>query len=307
MPADDPFRGVLSFFHTAELKSFGRAAERLGISTPAVSRAVSRLEERLGVKLLLRTSRSVSLTPEGALYQERCREALASLTAGRDALSSTRTVARGELRITLSPILGKPVLDGLGRFALRYPELRIRASMTDRFSRLHEENLDLAIRVGGRKDSSLLQRSLFSTRWVTVATPSYLRARGAPRSPSELARHNCLRFVSQQGKPRDFSFRDAETGRTVTHAVAGTLCIDQGDHLLNAALSGLGIAQVLDFMVEDLVRKGQLVAVLEAHSAEGPKVFALTPKERARSANVRAFLSFLLEELKRPRVEEASH
>ncbi|MGC4087917.1 MAG: LysR family transcriptional regulator [Polyangiaceae bacterium] len=298
MPLDDPFRGVLPFFYTAELCSFGQAAQRLGISTPAVSRSVARLEERLGAKLLQRTSRAVTLTPEGALFRERCREALSSLEAGRQQLSATRNQPQGELRVTLSPILGQRVLQGMGRFTARYPKLRVQVTMTDRFTRLLEENLDIAIRVGGRQDSSLVQRSLLETRWVTLASPAYLQQHASPNRPAELEAHNCLRFVQQNGKPRDFVFRDPDTQRESSLEVAGNFSIDEGDHLLRAALAGLGVVQVLDFMVGEALQQGRLTALLEPFSAPGPKVFALMPKERSKSASVRAFLGFLLEEFR---------
>lgn len=293
MAMDDLFAGVLPFFHTAEELSFRRAAERLGISTAAVSKSVQKLEERLGVKLLVRTSRTVRLTPEGELYRERCREAIASLVAGRELMSQSRRQPRGEVNVTLSMILGRIVVPALPKLTARYPNLEVRLTMTDQVSRLVQESLDVAVRIGARTDSSLVSRPLLSPRWVTVAAPSYLARRGAPSGPDELDRYNALRFVGPNGKPRSWTFADPATGGTVVRDVAGNLRVDHGDQLVDAAIAGLGVAQVLDFMVVEPLRDGRLERVLVTFEAAGPLVHAVSTPERSKTPNVRAFVTFL--------------
>jgi LysR family transcriptional regulator for bpeEF and oprC len=295
MATDELFAGVLPFFHTAESSSFGRAAEQLGVSTAAVSKAVRKLEERLGVKLLVRTSRSVALTPEGAVYLERCREAIASLHAGGELMSQARDQPSGEIRVTLSPILGRQVVPRLPKLAARHPKLEIRMSMSDRLSQLARDRLDLAVRIGGRSDSALVSRRLFAPRWVTVAAPAWVARHGAPASPVALARCNTLRFVGPDGRPRAWTFRNPDTDAVASCDTGGNLRVDNGDHLVDAAIAGLGIAQVLDFMVEGALGDGRLVRLLVPFEAPGPAVHAVSTPERSRTPNVRAFVAFLQE------------
>jgi LysR family transcriptional regulator for bpeEF and oprC len=285
------FAGVEPFFRVAEARSFSGAAERLGVSTAAVSKAVKRLEERVGVKLLARTSRSVSLTAEGELYLERCREAVGSMLAARAQLSQSRRQPSGELRVSASLLLGPLLVPELPKLAARYPRLTLHLSLTDRVSRLIEENLDLALRVGARQSSSLVSRTLLTTRWVTVASPGYLARHGTPRTLSELTRLNCVRFVQPNGRARDFEFLEGARVRNL--AVTGNLSLDHGWHLLDAARAGQGVAQVLDFMVRRAITSGALVELLPASSAPGPAVHAVMAPERSKSTNVRALLTLL--------------
>lgn len=289
----DLFAGVLPFFHVAEERSYRRAAQRLGVSPAAVSKAVLRLEEGLGVKLLARTSRTVALTQEGAVFLERCRDAISSLQAGREQLSESRRHPRGELVVTLPFILGRLVIPELAKIAARYPGLSFRMSLTDRLVRLVEEGVDVAVRVGSKEDSSLIARKLRGSRWVTVAAPSWVARHGPPAHPDDLAGHDCLRFVAPNGRPRDWTFADPATGRTLPTRVTGRLLVDHGEHLLEAAAAGLGICQVLDLMVGESLRSGRLVEVLGSWAAPGPDIHALATPERSRSPNVRAFFAFL--------------
>lgn len=283
----DLFTGVPHFFHVAEERSFRRAAQKLGLTPAAVSKAVLKLEEKLGVKLLQRTSRAVALTPEGTEFLTRCREAISSLQAGREQLSESRRLPRGELSISLPFILGRVVVPALPRLTARYPDLSVRVTMTDRLVRLQEEQVDVGVRVGAREDSALISRLLGGSRWVTVAAPSYLARRGEPARPEELAKHTCVQFVAPNGRPRDWTFTDGEV------KVEGRLRIDQGELMLEAAAAGFGVCQVLDFMVGDRLRDGRLQEVLQRFSAEGPKLHAVAAPERARTPNVKACFAFL--------------
>lgn len=293
--AEQLFQGVLPFVEVARSRSFGQAAATLGISTPAVSKAVSRLEQRLGVRLLLRTSRTVELTPEGERYLSRCQEAVASMEAAREQMNASKRAPSGDLAINLSPILAPQLVPALPRFAARYPRVTLRVSLSDRVSKLHEERVDVALRVGVRTDSSLIQKRLLVTRWVTVASPAFLARHEPPRVPADLLRLNCLRFVLPNGKPRDFTYQAPGVAEPEEVAVRGNLVIDQGVQLLEAALAGMGVAQVLDFMTHQLLRGGALTEVLAPFSAPGPAVYAVATPERHRSPNVRAFNAFLSE------------
>lgn len=285
----DLFTGVLPFVRTAEKRSFGLAAASLGITTAAVSKAVRKLEDELGVKLLDRSSRVVALTREGAEFLERCRPAVLGVQGAREAMQASRREPHGEIAVTLPFILAPFVVPGLAQLGPQYPRLTFRLHVSDRITQLANESYDVAIRMGQLPSSSHISRLLRATRWVTVASPSYLSRKPTPRRPAELAGHNCLRFFAPNGKPRGWSFAGEEI------PIDGNLLIDHGAELVSAAKAGLGLCQVLDFMVQDAVREGALVEVLAVHATEGPSIHALATSSRARSANVRMFIDFLIE------------
>lgn len=287
----DLFAGVLPFVRTAEERSFGRAATSLGITTAAVSKAVRRLEDDLDVKLLDRSSRVVRLTREGEVFLRQCRQAVTDVQGAREAVQGTRREPQGELAVTMPFILASFVVPRLARLAEQYPRLTFRVQLSDRVARLADEEIDVAIRMGDLEPSSLVARLLRNTRWVTVASPGYLGRTPALAGPADLAQHNCMRFLAPNGKPRDWSFMDGD--RTITVAVAGNLVIDNGTSLLDAAEAGMGICQVLDFMVEPALRTGVLTEVLASVAAAGPKIHAVATPSRSRSASVRAFMRFL--------------
>ena len=284
------FTGVVPFFHVAERLSFRRAAEELGVSTAAVSKAVSRLEERLGVKLLNRSSRAVALTPEGRILHARSREAVASLRAGHAQLTRTRGEPRGDVRVSTSFILGPILVGALPALAARYPELVVHLDLSDRVRGLVAEDVDVALRIGARTSSTLVSRVLYRPRWVTVAAPDYLARHGTPARPSDLAGASCLRFVDPRGQPLPWWFAETTGGPPRPLAVAGNLLVNHGDLLLVAAIAGGGIAQLFDFMVGDHLRDGRLVEVLRPFAAPGPPIHAVTAPDRTRSANVRAIV-----------------
>jgi LysR family transcriptional regulator, regulator for bpeEF and oprC len=285
----DPFSGVVPFVHVAEERNFRRAAERLGVTTAAVSKAVAKLEADLGVSLLARTSRSVALTPEGEAYLARCREALSAIRDAREQVARTRGVAQGPLRVTVSAIIARVVVAELARFTQRHPQVTLHLSVTDRVAKLGEEEIDVAIRTGALDDSTLVARKLYAPRWVAVASPAYLARRGTPSTPEELMRHDTLRFVTPRGKPRAFAFTSGAVD------TKGPLFVDNGDMLVHAALAGVGIAQVLDFMVDDALREGRLIEVLREHAVAGPTVHAVCASRRKNVPRVRAFLDFASE------------
>ncbi len=290
--AADLFRGVLPFVHVAELSSFRQAARRLGVTPAAVSKAVAALEDDLGVRLLERTSRRVALTPEGRLFLERCRDALAQLAAGRELVTRTQAVPKGELRVTLSFVLGPLLVRALPRFVRRHPAVEVRLQLEDRVSALVGEDLDVALRVGAAGSSSLIARRVRGTRWATVASPAYLGRKGTPDRVEQLTDHDCLRFVTPRGKLAEWSFASSRAGPAPC-----TVAVDQGELLVEAARAGLGVAQVLDFMVARDLREGTLVELFAGEAAEGPPITALLAPARRRVPKVRAFVDFVLEAL----------
>ncbi|MCA9653271.1 MAG: LysR family transcriptional regulator [Myxococcales bacterium] len=292
----DPFDGILPFVHTARARSFRVAAEQLGVTPAAVSKAIKRLEGELGVALLHRTTRRVSLSDEGARFLAHCEGALAHVQAGRDELEAARRVPRGELTVTLSHVLGPFLLARLPRFTARYPGLRLDLRLTDRRSRLVDDRIDVALRVGPLPDSTMVARKLLSPRWATVAAPDYLARHGTPDRPAALSGHACLRFRSPRGKAVPWTFLD-DAGQPAAIEVPGRVDLDQGQLLVEAALAGLGVAQVFDFMAHEPIREGRLVEVLHPFAAPGPEVFALVLPQQAKAPKVRAFLDFATEAL----------
>jgi DNA-binding transcriptional LysR family regulator len=294
----DLFAGVLPFLHVAEELSFRKAAARLGITTAAVSKAVKRLEEDLGARLLERTSRQVALTPEGLEFLERAREAVAQVRAARETVAQAQRAPKGPLTVTLPYILAPVVLPRLARLQARYPQLTLHVRMDDRFSRMVDEHIDVAIRVGSLEDSSLVARRLLSTRWVTLASPAHLARYGTPVRPAELSRHPCLKFVDPNGLAREWMFRREPGGAPEGVRTLPAMDVNHGPALLDLATAGAGMCQVLDFMLDERARDGRLVEVLADHSADGPPVHALCLPGRQAVPRVQALLQLLSEELR---------
>jgi LysR family transcriptional regulator for bpeEF and oprC len=291
----DPFAGIVPFVYTARDRSFRRAAERLGITPAAVSKAIQRLEEELGVQLFHRTTRRVSLSAEGEIFLARCQEAMAQVHAGRELIAMAQRDPAGELTVSLPFILGRVLVTRLSRFLGRYPALALHLRLSDRLSRLVEDRVDVAIRMGELDDSALVARRLMRTRWVTVAAPAYLAQHGTPSRPRDLAGHNCIKFRSPRGTAVEWSFAGTRAADRIK--TAGNLDVDQGELLLEAAVSGLGVCQALHFMVEDHVRAGRLVEILREHAAQGPAIHAVCLPGQRSSPRVRAFIDFLVDEL----------
>lgn len=284
------FDGVVPFVHTARHLSFRRAAAELGISPAAVSKAVARLESELGVELLHRTTRKVALSDEGALFYARCEEAMQQVRTGREQLARAQRVPRGELCVSLPFVLGRRLIGSLGRFIARYPTLHVDLRFTDRKVRLVDERVDVAIRVGPLADSALVSRKLADTRWVTAASPAYLARAGTPNRVDELTAHACVRFKSTRGRVVPWTFHAQPRV-----SVPGCLDLDQGDLILDAALTGVGLVQVFDHMARPHLDAGRLVEVLAAEAAPGPSIFAVCRPGQRSTPKVRALMDFLIE------------
>ena len=290
----DPFAGVMAYVATAEARSFRAAASQLGVTPSAVSKAIAKLEAELGVRLLHRTSRTVSATPEGETFLRRCRDAVDQLMAARELASQAQRAPRGLLRVSLPPALGRAiVLPALPQLLARHPQLTVEAVLTDRFVRLAEETVDVALRIGKIADASAVARKVRNVRWSTVASPAYLARAGAPRSPDDLEGHNCLAFVLSSGRAQPWAF--VMGSEEVSFAPRGNLAADDGQALVGAAVAGLGVLQAHDFMVAEHVARGELVEVLAPHRAPGPPISVLSAPGRASAPKVRAFTQFVVE------------
>lgn len=292
----DPFLGVPAFVAVAERKSFREAAADLGLTSAAVSKSVSRLEEELGVRLLDRTTRRVEPTAEGRLYLDYCRTALTHMRTARDRVEHARATAEGKLVIALPFVLGPSLTSLLPEFTLRYPGLEVRLTLSDRPSKLVDEQIDVALRIGKLDDTSEIARKLTDTQWVTIASPAYLKRRGQPHTPADLSEHDCIVYRSPRGFEVDWEFLDKPGGGDVrTQTPPARIIVDQGQLLVDAARAGAGISRVFSFMVQDDLGTGALVPLLAEYSPPGPPLHALFKPGQQDIAKVRAFIDFAVE------------
>jgi LysR family transcriptional regulator for bpeEF and oprC len=291
----DQLNAIRVFARVAELGSFARAADALGMSRAMVTTRVAQLEARLGARLLHRTTRRVGLTDDGRAYYERCLRILADLDEAEEALGRRRTRPSGRLRVQLPVALGRLfVIPALPRLLERYPGLELEVRLANRVVDLVEEGVDCAIRLGQPPEQSLVARRIASTRLATCASPEYLRRRGVPRLPDDLARHDCIAFLDlATGRPADWVF--ARAGASVARAPGGRLAFNSMEAAVEAAAAGLGVAQVLSSLAEGAVVAGRLRPLLVDWAAEGPPLYVAYPHHRHLSAKIRAFVDFAAE------------
>jgi len=285
--------GLLAFTTVAEHRSFTAAAAALEVTPPAVSQAVKQLEERLGVRLLHRSTRSVTLTPEGALFLERCRRIFSEIETAEAELAQTRGTPRGRLRVSL-PLAGMLMMPTIGAFMREYPEIELDIDMSDRMVDVIEEGFDAVIRAGEVGDSRLMSRILGVFRLQLVASPAYLARRGVPLVPEDLAGQACLqhRFATS-GRFEPWPLR--RSGREIalpSSAVANTI-----EPLIAMAEQGLGIACLPDFAIRRQVEDGTLVVVLAEHTAHEGVFRLLWPSSRYPTPKLRVFVDFLAKHL----------
>lgn len=263
------------FFLVAQLKSFKAAAAHLGLTSSAVSKAITRLEAEVGVGLLQRTTRSVGLTEDGAAFFENCRQILGEIDRAESLLSRAIAGPYGRLRVHMTEGFGRRVVfPVLHRFLGKHPSLTVSVEMSDRVVDIANEGFDVDIRIGEVADSRLVARLLGNVGFVTCASPGYLKRYGRPRTPEDLDRHNCLVYSHvHTGRLREWQFR--KDGRDYGKTVTGSLLANNSEALLVAAISGLGIASVSQFIARDAIAAGKVTPVLTQFASPGPPVHAL--------------------------------
>ncbi|HEY4251087.1 MAG TPA: LysR family transcriptional regulator [Roseomonas sp.] len=288
----DRFSGIAEFVAAVETGSFRGAGQRLGLTTSGISKAVARLEQRLGSVLLNRTTRSLHLTGMGAEFFPEARRLLRQLEELEAGLTQAKDELRGRLRVEAPPAFGRlVVMPALPRFLLAYPGIELQLFLRDRLVDLAEEGIDAAIRTGALQPSTLVARRLGATRFVTCAAPAYLTRAGVPRTPEELLQHNCLGYVpSHATRPR--SWRFARDGAPWSTQPTGSLALDSTEGLAEAALQGVGIIQVLDFVVTGPIRQGLLLPVLEEWAGPERPISLVYAASSRRTAKVQAFSEF---------------
>jgi DNA-binding transcriptional LysR family regulator len=285
--------GVSTLVAVVESGSFVRAAEALGVTQSAVSRAVSRLETRLCIRLLHRTTRSVKLTAEGQRFYE---EIAPMLSGIRDAVTSATgaaAVVSGRLRVNIDPFVSRLLLaPQIGSFLNRYPELSLELITRDSLGDLIGEGFDVAVRFGDPPTSSLVVRKVLETRILTVAAPRYIERHGRPTKPSELSRHHCIQFRNPgTGQPFEWEFHRGR--KIVPVKTSGRLLLTDVGTMLGACIAGAGIAQVMALGIQDLLDGGQLVELFPDWPEEKFPLFALYPSRTLPPAKLRAFLDFV--------------
>ncbi|RYE77527.1 MAG: LysR family transcriptional regulator [Oxalobacteraceae bacterium] len=275
--------------------SLSAAARALDLTPPAATKRLAQLEERLGVRLVNRTTRTSSLTPEGETYLHYATRILADLHEMEEAVSSTRAVPRGLLRVNASLGFGRTTIAPLvSTFAQRYPQVEVQLDVTDRPVDLVASGIDLAIRFGELPDQRLIARRIMSNRRLLCASPRYLERHGMPASLADLASHRCI--VHRQNDEAHGVWRLEHEGRAVSVKVQGALSSNDGDIVLGWALDGHGILVRSEWDLAKYVDSGRLRIVLPGYAQPEADLFVVYPSKRRQSARARAFVDFLVEQ-----------
>lgn len=284
---------LLAFSETARRGGFAAAARELGTSPSTLAKAVGRLEASLGLRLFHRTTRRLSLTEDGERLFQRCQRVLVELDELQTEAAGARAAPSGTLRIDMPVVFGrKHVLPVLAALVERHPALRLDVRLSDAYTDLVGEGLDVAIRIGELEDSSLVARRFSSQQLVLVASPAYLGAHGSPQHLDALQRHRQILFrLPGRGRvrPRQFTV----DGQTVTLPLTDGLRFDDGDALVEAALLGMGVLQAPDYMVDEAIAAGRLMELLPGHRPPPMPIQAVMPANRLMPARVRALLDAL--------------
>jgi len=287
----DRLREMETFVRIVERGSLTAAAESLDVSLPTVVRLLAGLERRLGTRLLQRTTRRIGLTAEGTDFLERSRRVLSEVDEAE--AGSSGAVPRGQVHVTSPTLFGLQHLQPLVlEFIRKYPEVAVEMTMTDRYVDLIEWRQDLGVRIGSLQDSSLVAHAVGKVRIVLCASPDYLRHRGTPRTPTDLAQHNCIRF-SGLARPPEWRFTDGREEVRVT--VSGAVTCNQPQALLDACEAGMGIARLLSYQAAPLVKAGRLKLVLEEFRTAPRPVSVVVPSARLLPMRTRRLMEWLCE------------
>lgn len=287
----------LAFFALLARKgSLSAAARELDITPPAVTKRLAQLEQRLGVRLVNRTTRTLSLTAEGELYLSHASRILADIREMEEQVASSRDAPKGLLRVNATLGFGRTVIAPLiSSFAKRYPDVEVQLQLTDTPINLVEEAFDLGIRFGELPDTRLSARKVMSNRRFLVASPAYLKRFGEPHTPEELAQHRCI--VHRQNEDAHGIWRLTKGRRTETVKVGGTLSSNDGDVVLNWALDGHGILLRSEWDAAKYLASGRLQQVLKDCKVPPADLFVYYPSRRNLPAKVRSFIDFIVDNI----------
>jgi DNA-binding transcriptional LysR family regulator len=287
----DRLAGITAFVHVAESGGFTAAARRLNLSTTTVSGQVQALEEQLGVRLLNRTTRRVSLTEIGREYYERCNQILHELQEADEVAGALQLTPRGELRVFGHAGIGRFIAPVVTEFLARYPDVSVDLRTADAMIDIVKEGFDLAIMSMSPPDTTLIRRRLAGWHYTLCCSPEYLQRHAPPRTPGDLANHNCLLYT-YSAFGREWPFIDAAGNRLLT-PVSGNIVTNSVDTMRNVVLAGLGLWLVPPYMVADLLGSGALVRLTLDHGTPELEIVALYPHRRYMTAKLRIFLDML--------------
>jgi DNA-binding transcriptional LysR family regulator len=284
------------FERVADCGSFASAAEQVGLSPSAVAKVITRLEVRLGVRLINRTTRRLALTTEGEVYLERVREILSAIEAAESQVTSARASPRGHLRVHTFPVLAAhQIAPALPEFSARYPLITFDFMVTNRVVDIIGENVDIALRMGPLNASGFICRKIVDLKRVVCASPGYLAKHGRPIRPSDLLTHSCL-ILSRNPGAANWTFQ--VKGRLVRVDVKGPISADSADMLLKLAIQGAGILRLSEHVVAGSIDDGLLQPLLQdMQDPEAYPLYAILPPGRHQAPKVKAFVEFLIERL----------
>jgi len=287
----DSLGGFVVFIHVAETRSFVAAGRALGVSASAVGKSVARLEAKFGVRLFHRTTRSITLTTEGARFLERSRRILAEIEAAEMEISESRTAPRGRLRVSL-PMMTTPLLPVLGKFMHEFPGIELDLDFTDRLVDVVGEGFDAVVRAGKPTDSRLLAKKLGSFRSVLVASPDYLTKRGTPILPVDLLDHTCLHYrFPHSGKLEPWELRLTDGDSEL--ALPVSMVSNNIESRVSFSQQGIGIAYLPEFVIKELLSDGQLLRILANYTERRGDLYVLWPASKYPTPKVRVFIDFL--------------
>jgi DNA-binding transcriptional LysR family regulator len=288
----------LAFFHQlAKTGSLTATARELNLTPPAVSKRLAQLEARLGVRLLNRTTRKVSLTEEGELYYREAARILSDIEQLEHTIASRRAAPRGLVRVNATFGFGhRYIAPAISRFVRQYPEVRVQLELTDKPINL-AEGFDIGIRLGQLEDASMIARTIAHNRYILAAAPSYLKRHGTPQHPSDLARHDCL-VIRENDAYGVWKFTHKSDTETVR--VSGTLASNNGEVVRDWALEGHGVILRSEWDLAEHLRRGKLVELMPEWQAPGADIHAVFPQRLHLSAKVRVLIDFLVESFADP-------
>lgn len=292
----DRLQAMSAFVTVVDCGGFASAARKLELSPPVVTRAVAELEERLGLRLLTRTTRVVRVTEAGARFADDCRRILAEIDEAEVAASGTHAAARGTLVLTAPVLFGHLyVMPVLVDYLRQCPEVDAQCLFLDRIVNLDEEGVDVAIRIGELPDSSMQAIRVGRVRRVLVASPGYLQAHGLPARPEDLAQHT---LISRGGVALEVDWQFVEAGRTSTQHLHARLRTSSNDSAIAAAVAGFGITRLLSYQVAEPLRLGQLQVVLEAFETAALPIHVVHREGRRATQKVRGFIDLAVDTLR---------
>ncbi|MFX1738286.1 LysR family transcriptional regulator [Paraburkholderia sp. A1RI_3L] len=295
----DRLQAMEIFTRVVESKSFSKAADMLDLPRGTVSNLIRSLEEHVGVRLLNRTTRSVNVTEDGALYYERCVRILAEISDAESSLSNKRSSPTGTVRVDTSGTIARTLLiPALGQFYRAYPHINVRLGLSDRNIDMIQDGVDCVIRMGSLEESSLVARRIGNARMVVCASPAYLEEYGTPATLEDLAQHRAVNYISSStGRTFPFEFlknpKDLNAPETITVQMESLLAVNDGSAYIAAGVEGYGIIQPSRFMVTELLAQGHLREILTDYRCPSTPLSILYPHRQNLNSRIRAFTEWV--------------